>query len=173
MKNLFIGLMSGTSVDSIDSALVNIDRGSFELLESNSSLINKDLKKRIFEAVNSAEISNVEIEELDVELGKAFGETANRLIHKASLNNTDISAIGSHGQTIKHAPNAIKPYSLQIGKPEEITRVTKIKTVADFRTADIEAGGQGAPLAPLFHKFIFKKDKLSEGVIINIGGICN
>ena len=69
MKNLFIGLMSGTSVDSIDSALVNIDRGSFELLESNSSLINKDLKKRIFEAVNSAEISNVEIEELDVELG--------------------------------------------------------------------------------------------------------
>ena len=84
MKNLFIGLMSGTSVDSIDSALVNIDRGSFELLESNSSLINKDLKKRIFEAVNSAEISNVEIEELDVELGKAFGETANRLINKAN-----------------------------------------------------------------------------------------
>ena len=67
MKNLFIGLMSGTSVDSIDSALVNIDRGSFELLESSSSLINKDLKKRIFEAVNSADISNVEIEELDIE----------------------------------------------------------------------------------------------------------
>ena len=62
--------------------------GSFELLESSSSLIKKDLKKRIFEAVNSADISNVEIEELDVELGKAFGKAANRLIQKASLNNT-------------------------------------------------------------------------------------
>ena len=173
MENLFIGLMSGTSVDSIDSALVNIDTGSFELLESSSSSIKKNLKKRIFEAVNSADISKVEIEELDVDLGRAFGKAANRLIQKASLNNRDISAIGSHGQTIKHAPNTIKPYSLQIGKPEEITRVTKIKTVADFRTADIQAGGQGAPLAPLFHKFIFKKNKLSEGVIINIGGICN
>ena len=76
------------------------------------------------------------------------------MIQKASLNNADISAIGSHGQTIKHKPNSIKPFSLQIGKPEEITKATKIKTVADFRTADIKAGGQGAPLAPLFHKFI-------------------
>ena len=173
MENLFIGLMSGTSVDSIDSALVNIDTGSFELVESSSSLIKEDLKKRIFEAVNSADISNDEIKELDVELGRAFGKAANGLIQKASLNNADISAIGSHGQTIKHKPNSTKPFSLQIGKPEEITKATKIKTVADFRTADIKAGGQGAPLAPLFHKFIFKKDKLSEGVIINIGGISN
>jgi len=125
MENLFIGLMSGTSVDSIDSALVDIDTGSFELLESSSSSIKKNLKKRIFEAVNSADISKVEIEELDVDLGRAFGKAANRLIQKASLNNRDISAIGSHGQTIKHAPKAIKPYSLQIGKPEEIGNFVK------------------------------------------------
>jgi len=173
MKNLFIGLMSGTSVDSIDSALVNIDKRSLKILETNSSSIKKNLKKRIFEAVNADDLSTVEIEELDVEFGKSLGGAANDLIKKAYLSNKDILAIGSHGQTIKHAPNSIKPYSLQIGKPEEITKATKIKTVADFRTADIEAGGQGAPLAPLFHKFIFKKDKLSEGVIINVGGICN
>ena len=173
MEGLFLGLMSGTSVDSIDSALVNIYGENFELLESGTAPIKKDLKQRIFEAVNASEISNVAINDLDIELGKAFGVAALHLLEKTSLDSADIFAIGSHGQTIKHAPNEINPYSLQVGSPEEIARITNIRTVANFRKADILAGGQGAPLAPLFHKFIFKKNKISEGVIINIGGICN
>nr|ADI18522.1 predicted molecular chaperone distantly related to hsp70-fold metalloproteases [uncultured gamma proteobacterium HF4000_19M20] len=173
MEGLFIGLISGTSVDSIDSALVNIYEEGFELLESGTSPIKKDLKQRIFEAVNASKISNVAINDLDIELGKAFGVAALHLLEKASLDSADISAIGSHGQTIKHAPNEINPYSLQIGSPKEITRITNIRTVANFRKADILAGGQGAPLAPLFHKFIFQSNNLEKGVVINIGGISN
>jgi len=173
MAGLFIGLMSGTSVDSIDSALVNFDNDNIELLEYNSSPIEKKLKERIFNQVNSDKISKVEIEKLDLELGKIFGNAANKLLQKAEVNSSEVVAIGSHGQTIKHAPNAPSPFSLQIGSPKEIASITNIKTVADFRTADIAAGGQGAPLTPIFHSFILKKNKVTEGIVINIGGICN
>ena len=173
MAELFIGLMSGTSVDSIDSALVNFDNDTVELLEWGSSSIEKTLKERIFNEVNNDKISKVEIEKLDLELGKVFGNAANKLLQKAEVSSSEVVAIGSHGQTIKHAPNAPSPFSLQIGSPKEIAGITNIKTVADFRTADIVAGGQGAPLTPLFHSFILKKNKVSEGLVINIGGICN
>ncbi len=173
MAELYIGLMSGTSVDSIDSALVNFDNDTIELLESSSSSIEKDLKNRIFNEVNNDRISKVEIDKLDLELGKAFGDAAKKLLQKARVDSCDVIAIGSHGQTIKHAPNAPSPFSLQIGSPREIANITDIKTVADFRTADIAAGGQGAPLAPLFHTSILKKNKVSEGIVINIGGISN
>ena len=83
MAGLFIGLMSGTSVDSIDSALVNFDNDGFELLEWNSSSIEKKLKVRIFNEVNNDKISKVEIEKLDLELGKVFGNAANKLLQKA------------------------------------------------------------------------------------------
>ena len=173
MTELYIGLMSGTSVDSIDSVLINLDNNSFEIIEVSSSSIGKTLKDRIFNEVNKDKISKVEIEKLDLELGKAFGNAAKKLLQKAEIDSCEVVAIGSHGQTIKHLPNAPSPFSLQIGSPKEIANITNIKTVADFRTADIAAGGQGAPLTPLFHSFILKKNKVSEALVINIGGICN
>jgi len=173
MTELYIGLMSGTSVDSIDSVLINLDNNSFEIIEVSSSSIEKTLKDRIFNEVNKDKISKVEIEKLDLELGKAFGNAAKKLLQKAEIDSCEVVAIGSHGQTIKHLPNAPSPFSLQIGSPKEIANITNIKTVADFRTADIAAGGQGAPLTPLFHSFILKKNKVSEALVINIGGICN
>jgi len=173
MTELYIGLMSGTSVDSIDSVLINFNNNSFEILEVSSSSIEETLKDRIFNEVNKDKVSKVEIEKLDLELGKAFGNAAKKLLQKAEIDSCDVVAIGSHGQTIKHAPNAPSPFSLQIGSPKEIAHITNIKTVADFRTADIAAGGQGAPLAPLFHSFILKKNKVSEALVINIGGISN
>ena len=165
--------MSGTSVDSIDSVLINLDNNSFEIIEVSSSSIEKTVKDRIFNEVNKDKISKVEIEKLDLELGKAFGNAAKKLLQKAEIDSCEVVAIGSHGQTIKHLPNAPSPFSLQIGSPKEIANITNIKTVADFRTADIAAGGQGAPLTPLFHSFILKKNKVSEALVINIGGICN
>ena len=173
MTELYIGLMSGTSVDSIDSVLINFNNNSFEILEVSSSSIEETLKDRIFNEVNKDKVSKVEIEKLDLELGKAFGNAAKKLLQKAEIDSCDVVAIGSHGQTIKHLPNAPSPFSLQIGSPKEIANITNIKTVADFRTADIAAGGQGAPLTPLFHSFILKKNKVSEALVINIGGICN
>ncbi len=173
MENLFIGLMSGTSVDSIDSTLVAIKDNSLKMIECNSYPIDQALKKRIFEAVDNEEISKKEIEDLDIKVGRSFGLAANELLKKASIASSKVLAIGSHGQTIKHEPDAKVPYSLQIGNPHSIAEITKIRTVADFRTADIEAGGQGAPLTPLFHRFLLKKNNITRATVVNIGGISN
>jgi len=173
MEGLFVGLMSGTSVDSIDAVIVNLSKDRFELVEEESTPIQNDLKNRIFEAVNDSHTSKNNINDLDIELGKVFGKATLHLLDKASIDKSNIVAIGSHGQTIKHEPNLPNPYSLQIGNPKEIIRITNIRTVADFRKADIQAGGQGAPLSPLFHQFIFKISSISEGTVINIGGISN
>lgn len=173
MENLFIGLMSGTSVDSIDSALVTIEEDNLKIIESNSYPIGQELKKRIFEAVKNEDTPKKEINEIDIKVGRSFGLAANKLLEKASITSSEVLAIGSHGQTIKHKPDAKIPYSLQIGNPQSIAKITKIRTVADFRTADIEAGGQGAPLTPLFHRFMLKKNNISSAVVINIGGITN
>ena len=173
MEGLFVGLMSGTSVDSIDAVIINLSKDRFELVEEESTPIQNDLKNRIFEAVNDSNTSKNNINDLDIELGKVFGKATLHLLDKASIDKSNIVAIGSHGQTIKHEPNLPNPYSLQIGNPKEIIRITNIRTVADFRKADIRAGGQGAPLSPLFHQFIFKISSISEGTVINIGGISN
>ena len=152
MNELYIGLMSGTSADSIDSALVDLSKNKCELLEKESIPINKELKNKIFETINRKNLNKNEIDILDLEMGKLFGHAVLDLLRKASVEANKIKAIGSHGQTIKHAPNEPKPYSLQIGNPKVITDLTKIKTVGDFRNDDIKAGGEGAPLAPLFQK---------------------
>ena len=173
MNKLYIGLMSGTSADSIDSALVDLSKNKCELLEKESTPINKKLKNKIFETINRKNINQNEIDILDLEMGKLFGKAVLDLLRKASVEANKIEAIGSHGQTIKHSPNKPKPYSLQIGNPKVITDLTKIKPVGDFRSDDIKAGGQGAPLAPLFHQFILQSNNLKRGVIVNIGGISN
>ena len=173
MNKLYIGLMSGTSADSIDSALVDLSKNKCELLEKESTPINKKLKNKIFETINRKNLNQDEIDILDLEMGKLFGKAVLDLLRKASMEANKIEAIGSHGQTIKHSPNESKPYSLQIGNPKVITNLTKIKTVGDFRSDDIKAGGEGAPLAPLFHQFVLQSNNLKRGVIVNIGGISN
>ena len=173
MKELFIGLMSGTSVNSIDSVLVDLSDEKIEILEQCSTEIKKELKKKILEAVKTERIINQEISALDHEVAKGFAEAVLSLLVKSSIGSSEILAIGSHGQTIKHSPHSINPYSLQVGNPQTISQITGIKTVADFRTSDIKAGGEGAPFAPLFHQFIFKHQNLTEAVVINIGGISN
>lgn len=173
MKELFIGLMSGTSVNSIDSVLVNLSDKKIKILEQCSTEIKKELKTKILEAVNKDEIINQEITSLDSEVAQVFAEAVLSLLVKSSIDSSEILAIGSHGQTIKHSPHSLNPYSLQVGDPQAISQITGIKTVADFRTSDIKAGGEGAPLAPLFHQFIFNRQNLTEAVVINIGGISN
>ena len=173
MEKLFVGLMSGTSVDSIDSVLLDLSNNKIQILEENTTEIKKGLKSKILNAVNKNNLSDEEIKELDFELGLNFGMAVLNLLNKSSLDISEVSAIGSHGQTIKHSPHLPDPISLQIGDPKEISKLTGIKTVANFRKADIKAGGEGAPLAPLFHQFILRLNALSSAVIINIGGISN
>ena len=172
MKDIFIGLMSGTSVDKVDAVAVYFDEKGVNLIGSHLEEIPNEIKKEILELVSAENIKSLDFSKTDIKVAELFVLAINNLLKKTSLSHDQIKAIGSHGQTIKHSPFGKEPFSLQIGNPELIKELTQIKTISNFRKADIDAGGQGAPLAPLFHKEIFSH-KESKTAVINIGGISN
>jgi anhydro-N-acetylmuramic acid kinase len=169
----YIGLMSGTSVDSIDAALVSISAdGKPVLIATLSQPITPAMRGEI-QALMRAGANEIErLGELDMALGALFADAANAVILQAGFDNKNIRAIGSHGQTLRHRPQAVHPFSLQIGNPSVIAERTGITTVADFRARDIATGGQGAPLVPAFHRQMFHTSQFNR-VILNIGGIAN
>jgi len=169
----YIGLMSGTSVDAIDAVLVAIDAPRhFELIAVHQHPFPPETKKRIQALMHAGADELNRSGALDVELGRLFAEAADRARSKAGLVARDIRAIGSHGQTLRHTPRGSYPCTLQIGNAAVIAEATGISTVSDFRARDIAAGGQGAPLVPAFHQWLFQKTGVHRA-IINIGGIAN
>lgn len=170
--DLYIGLMSGTSLDGIDAVLVRFEGKQTTVLESICLPLSSNLINEIKSLINPGENELNRLSTLDVQLGKKFAETVQQLLIKANINKEDIVAIGSHGQTIRHLPSAQHPSTLQISDPNIIAEVTGITTVADFRRRDMAAGGQGAPLVPAFHEQIFRDTKKNR-VILNLGGIAN
>ena len=169
----YIGLMSGTSVDGIDTALVSIaGNGQLALLASHQHPFPAAVRDAI-QALMLPGLNEIEREgELDVQLGRLFAEAANALLAKSGVNASSVRAIGSHGQTIRHRPRAPHPFTRQIGNPSVIAEETGITTVADFRARDLAAGGEGAPLVPAFHRWLFHKPGVHRA-IVNIGGIAN
>jgi len=169
----YIGLMSGTSVDGIDAALVSIPvNGQLALLATHQHPFPSAVRDAI-QALMQSGPNELEREgELDVQLGRLFAEATNALLAKSGVSASSIRAIGSHGQTIRHRPHATHPFSRQIGNPSVIAEVTGITTVADFRARDLAAGGEGAPLVPAFHQWLFRKPGVNRAVV-NIGGIAN
>lgn len=169
-QDLYIGLMSGTSSDAIDAALVQFSDSGFELLSTLAVTLDEPIVDRIQRAVDGTADRISDISELDALLAQAFADTAQRL--KAQAGVDQITAIGSHGQTVKHQPRGCLPYTVQLGNGARIAALTNTTTVSDFRTADLALGGQGAPLVPAFHRAVFS-DPDENRVIINIGGIAN
>ena len=178
--DFYIGLMSGTSLDGIDAALVRFENDQATVVETLCSPLADNLKKEIKSLINPGENEINRLMALDVQLAQAFSEATKALITKANvkkenslkLTKENIVAIGSHGQTLRHFPTADHPATLQIADPNVIAEVTGITTVADFRRRDIAAGGQGAPLVPAFHEQIFRHATKNR-VILNLGGIAN
>ena len=169
----YIGLMSGTSVDGIDAALVSLSAGSRPVLVATHAHPIAAATRGEIQALMRDGPNEIErLGELDMALGELFAEAANAVIKKAGLANKNIRAIGSHGQTLRHRPRAAHPFTLQIGNPSVIVECTGITTVADFRARDMAAGGQGAPLVPAFHHQMFHSSRRNRA-IINIGGIAN
>ena len=175
VSNLYIGTLSGPSADSIDAALFDFGK-KIKLIGSLSKKIPQELKAKILKLSNSKKNLHANPTKELLELDESFAiETANlinKLLKKFNIDKNLIRAIGSHGQTIQHFPKIDNPYSLQIGNPVLISELTEIKTVANFRKANVENGGIGAPLTPAFHKDIFFSKKFNR-VIVNIGGISN
>lgn len=170
---LHIGLISGTSRDGVDAALVNIEDGRTELLHAFCNPYPAAIRIDLDRLVQRGERPPAGIAAgLDEQLGRFFARTANELISQSGVEKRDIKAIGSHGQTVWHQPNASRPVSIQLGSGSIISRSTGITTVTDFRKADIRAGGQGAPLAALLHCQLFQSDK-ERRAVLNLGGIAN
>jgi anhydro-N-acetylmuramic acid kinase len=173
MTDYYIGLISGTSMDGIDAALVSFDHSGVELHKTVEFNYPPQLRRRLIHAIrNPRECSVDDIGDLDQQVGAAFLAAAQTVISEAGLDSTSILAIGSHGQTLRHQPDADHPFTLQIGDPSVIAAGTGITTVADFRRADMARGGQGAPLAPAFHEFLFRETGIHR-VVLNIGGFGN
>ena len=174
---LYVGLMSGTSVDAIDSVIVRCGPAGVEILATHQHAIPPALKQQIA-AISHAGDNEIErMGVLDRELGQLFAEATLQLLSSAEIPPEHIRAIGSHGQTIRQRPPSAAPrgpssFTLQIGDPNTIAEVTGITTVADFRRRDVAAGGEGAPLAPAFHAAAFVKTDVNRA-IVNIGGIAN
>lgn len=168
----YIGLMSGTSIDSIDAALVTISDNKTHLIGSHSEDIPSTLKNNLLALCSPGTDEITRMGSADYQLGKLFAKATNTLLAKNQLVSKDVCAIGSHGQTIRHLPETSTPFTLQIGNPSIISHDTGICTVADFRRSDMAAGGQGAPLAPAFHQAAFSHPQ-KHRVIVNIGGIAN
>lgn len=173
--SLYVGLMSGTSVDGIDAALVRIDGNSGEtrLMASHGEAIPADLRARIIAATLPGANEIDRLGPLDVELGKLFSRAALKLLAGAGVSPSAVTAIGSHGQTVRHRTDGhAAPFTLQIGDPNVIAETTGITTVADFRRRDVAAGGNGAPLVPAFHEAVFRSSH-TDRVVVNIGGMAN
>ena len=169
---LYIGLMSGTSLDGIDVALVDFADGA-SLIAHSHVLLPGALKAELLTLTQSnAMLSFDQIGRLETALGQAFADAVNQFCSSHNIQAKDISAIGSHGQTVRHQPYGELPFTLQLGDANIIAERTKIKTVADFRRRDVAAGGQGAPLVPAFHHALFAKAQTNRAVV-NIGGIAN
>ncbi len=171
MDELYIGVMSGTSLDGVDVVLCEINNATCKLISSFEYPFDADLKVEILESISGfTTLEKVGI--LDNKLGELFGEAINSFVQKEQIDTKKITAIGLHGQTLWHKPNGENPFSMQLGNPNVVVVKTDIQVVTDFRRMDIANGGQGAPFAPAFHQFLFKK--LGKNVaVVNIGGMAN
>ena len=166
----FIGLMSGTSMDAIDTALVEIAGADLEVIDYRQypldATVQTGLKK-----INPASTLE-DVTRLDAQTGQLFARAALSVLRANKLEANDVRAIGSHGQTVLHLPGARPPRSLQIGDPNVIALKTGIPVVADFRRADLAAGGEGAPLASALHAWKFRS-RQTDRAALNIGGVAN
>ena len=169
----YIGLMSGTSMDAVDAALVEFDTKA-KLIHYHEYPIEQSFRHQLRSINEKSTLA--EVAELDYQLGHLFAKAVNDLLRETNISPNQITAIGSHGQTIFHKPtecsNNTYTNSIQIADPNIICAETGITTVADFRRMDMAFGGQGAPLASAFHKYQFQQQG-KPLVILNIGGIAN
>ena len=171
-SEIYIGLMSGTSLDGIDVAIVDFNEYPPRLLHHSTTPYNETVRQRLHDLCQSETTTLDNLYSLDAELGELYAESVNRALDLTSLERSKIVAIGCHGQTIRHSPDSVRPFTVQIGDPNRIATLTGISTVADFRRKDMALGGQAAPLAPAFHRFLFRADDENRA-LINIGGIAN
>ena len=173
MSELFIGLMSGTSADGIDSVLMEF-APSPRIIATHYSTYPESVKEHVRRVMHGRHSGDPldETGSLDSELGELFSAAVLALLERSHTDPKRVRAIGSHGQTIRHRPRQAHPFTTQIADPNVIAARTGITVVADFRRRDMALGGQGAPLLPAFHKEAFGSAD-EDRLVVNTGGIAN
>lgn len=182
MEQLFLGLISGTSADGIDAALVRFDddtpHSPCTLLLGRTCHWDMGLRGQLVALGQGADIASLDaLGELDVQVAQAFADAALALLDEAGVDPRAVRAIGSHGQTVRHRPDGAAfdgrfPFTWQLGDGNVIAERTGIATVADFRRRDIAAGGHGAPLLPALHAALLRHPA-EDRAVLNLGGIAN
>jgi anhydro-N-acetylmuramic acid kinase len=170
---LIIGMLSGTSRDGVDAVLVNFSDGSMEILHALCAPYPAAIKLTLEQLLETGQPPTREVAQLlDENLAYFFARVAQDLVRETGLEMRDVRAIGSHGQNVWHQPWGDKPVTMQLGRGDLIVRNTSTTVVNNFRVADVKAGGQGAPLAPLLHQQLFRSETENRAVL-NLGGIAN
>ncbi|WP_026143530.1 anhydro-N-acetylmuramic acid kinase [Xanthomonas sacchari] len=171
---LFLGLMSGTSADGIDAALVRFDHDGNPQLQLGRTYAWAPQQRAVLIALGEGgDIASLDaLGQLDAEVAIAFAEAALRLLDDAGVAPAAVRAIGSHGQTVRHRPLADPAFTWQLGDGNRIAELTGIATVCDFRRRDVAAGGHGAPLMPAFHAAMLGAAH-EDRAVLNLGGIGN
>lgn len=170
---LYLGLISGTSADGIDAALVRFDDHTPQLVDALTHPWPEELRTRILAvAQDETRLDLDAYGRLDVAIGRCFADASQQLLARNREHAASVRAIGSHGQTLRHRPSGEYPFTLQVGDPSVIAERCGIDVVADFRRADVAADGQGAPLLPAVHAMLLGR---ADGVrvVLNLGGIAN
>ncbi len=174
MSGLYIGLMSGTSLDGVDAVLADFDGSQTRVLGHCSATLPETLKAELL-ALNAPTDNELHRTALAANaLARLYADQVERLFTQCGVSRSDVRAIGAHGQTVRHRPQEFDStgYTLQLNNPALLAELCGIAVVADFRSRDVAAGGQGAPLVPPFHQAFFARTDQTLAVL-NIGGISN
>lgn len=169
-SELYVGIMSGTSLDGVDAVLLDFSSGKPKLIASHYQTYSQSLKENLLELQQSGHDEIHRSQLVARTLARAYAETIHGLLSKAGVLAAQVQAIGCHGQTVRHRPE--HGYTVQLGNSALLAELTGIHVVSDFRSRDIAAGGQGAPLVPAFHDTMLRHPSIHRG-ILNLGGIAN
>lgn len=168
---LYAGLMSGTSMDGIDVALMHVE--THQLVHALTKPYSPYLQEKLRHIASGVPVHLTTFSEAHTLAGREFAAAVLDLLQEAGVSAQSVKAIGSHGQTVGHDINRPVPYTMQLGCAHTIAQQTGIQVVADFRTRDLLSGGQGAPFAPLYHQTLFAPMVQDSLAVVNIGGIAN
>ncbi|MEI6897129.1 MAG: anhydro-N-acetylmuramic acid kinase [Psychromonas sp.] len=172
LGNYYIGIMSGTSLDAIDVVIAQRNEQGLQQISGIAPAMPEQLRQQLLNICNNKKVDLQTLGEVDHLFALTCANVVNQLLKKTNIKASQITAIGSHGQTIFHSPLTSLPFTQQIGDSNIIAAKTAIPCISDFRRMDMAYGGQGAPLVPAFHQALFSK-KGQQRIILNIGGIAN